>query len=84
MTFNDIASRIAAELTEKYEKELCNNKPNTQIAFDPITFNTININSDLARDLIKEGYEKATEVVRQTLYKIVSDEIKSKNLDFLL
>ena len=47
-----------------------------------IHINTDPISHD--RTLIREGYEKAMDVVRQAMYKIVTEEIKSKNLDFLL
>lgn len=81
MTFNDVAKRIAAELTQEYDKEFGNRVPAEYAAK-----NMIHIYSNEERDLImrKDGYEKAMDVVRQVLYKIVTEEIKSKNLDFLL
>ena len=81
MTLNDIAKRIAAELTQEHDKEF-GNPVSTTYADN----NMIHIYSNEERDfnMRREGYEKAMDVVRQTLYKIVSDEIKSKNLDFIL
>ena len=72
MTLNDVIEKIAAELTKEHDKEFGDNIPYML--------------SDMERDLTmrRQGYEKAAEIVRQTLYKIVSDEIKSKNLDFIL
>ena len=81
MTFNDVAKRIAAELAQEYDKEFGNRVP-AEYADE----NMIHIYSNEERDLImrRDGYEKAMDVVRQVLYKIVTEEIKSKNLDFLL
>ena len=81
MTLNDITERIAVELTKEHDKEFGNNFPGVYA-----DKNMIHVCSDIERDheMMRKGYEKAAEVVRQTLYKIVSDEIKSKNLDFLL
>lgn len=82
MTLNDIANRIASDLLKEHDKEFGNNISTADFAANSMYHSY----SNEARDLTmrREGYEKATEVVRQTLYKIVSDEIKSKNLDFLL
>ena len=81
MTLNDIANRIASDLLKEHDKEFGNNISTAYVANSMYHFY-----SNEERDLTmrREGYEKATEVVRQTLYKIVSEEIKSKNLDFLL
>lgn len=81
MTLNDIAKRIAAELAQEHDKEF-GNRVSTTYADK----NMLHIYSNEERDLNmrREGYEKAMDVVRQALYKIVSEEIKSKNLDFLL
>ena len=81
MTLNDIAKRIAAELAQEHDKEFGNHVSTTYA-----DKNMLHIYSNEERDLSmrREGYEKAMDVVRQALYKIVSEEIKSKNLDFLL
>lgn len=81
MTLNDVINRIADELTTQYEKEFSGD-------LSVRTFNnTAHISPDpVSRDraLRREGYEAATEVVRQTLYKIISEEIRSQKLDFIL
>ena len=74
MTLNDIATRIAEELIKEHDKEFGN------ICSGVHAYS----NEERDRALVQDGYEKATEVVRKTLYKIVSEEIKSKNLDFIL
>ena len=81
MTLNDIAKRLAADLAQEHDKEF-GNRVSTTYADK----NMLHIYSNEERDLTmrREGYEKAVDVVRQTLYEIVSEEIKSKNLDFLL
>lgn len=80
MTFNDIANRIVEGLTKTYEEEFRGDLIiQAAAAYDPVNNH---INHD--REMKRLGYEKATEVVRQTLCKIISEEIKSKNLDFLL
>ena len=81
MTLNDIINKIAVELTQEHDKEF-GNPVSTTYADN----NILHIYSNEERDfnMRREGYEKAMDVVRQTLYKIVSDEIKSKNLDFIL
>ena len=81
MTFNDIANRIVSDLLKEHAKEFGNN-----ISTEYVANSMYHSYSNEERDLTmrREGYEKATEVVRQTLYKIVSEEIKSKNLDFIL
>lgn len=79
MTLNDIVNKIAEELTKKYKEEF----DDTQPIFNS-TNDMIYTNLNRERDLQKKGYEKATEVVRQTLYKIVSEEIKAQKLDFIL
>lgn len=76
MTFNDIANRIAKELTKTYEEKF----GDTSSALE--SYGPYGLTSPSS--FMKEGYEKAMEVVRQTLCEIVSEEIKSKNLDFLL
>ena len=81
MTFNDVIEKIAAELTKTYENEFGGDL--SVRAFN----NTAHISPDpVSRDraLRREGYERATEVVRQTLYKIISEEIRSQKLDFIL
>ena len=83
MTFNDVINRIADELTTQYEKEFSGDlnmrafNNTAYISPDPVS-------RDRARALRREGYEAATEVVRQTLYKIISEEIRSQKLDFIL
>ena len=81
MTFNDVAKRLAADLAQEYDKEFGN-----RVSAEYADKNMIHIYSNEERDLImrRDGYEKAMDVVRQVLYKIVTEEIKSKNLDFLL
>lgn len=81
MTLNDIATRIAEELIKEHDKEFGNNIL-TAYAANGMYHSCSNEERDLT--MRREGYEKATEVVRKTLYKIVSEEIKSKNLDFIL
>ena len=81
MTLNDIANRIASDLLKEHDKEFGNNISTAYVA-NSMFHSYSNEERDLT--MRREGYEKATEVVRQTLYKIVSEEIKSKNLDFLL
>ena len=81
MTLNDITKRLAADLAQEHDKEF-GNRVSTTYADN----NMLHIYSNEERDLNmrREGYEKAMDVVRESLYKIVSEEIKSKNLDFLL
>ena len=81
MTFNDIANRITSDLIKEHDKEFRNN-----ISTEYVANSMYHSYSNEERDLTmrREGYEKAVDVVRQTLYEIVSEEIKSKNLDFLL
>ena len=81
MTLNDIANRITSDLLKEHDKEFGNNISTAYVA-NSMYRSYSNEERDLT--MRREGYEKATEVVRQTLYKIVSEEIKSKNLDFLL
>lgn len=81
MTLNDIANRIASDLLKEHDKEFGNSISTAYVA-NSMYHSYSNEERDLT--MRREGYEKATEVVRQTLYKIVSEEIKSKNLDFLL
>ena len=81
MTFNDIANRITSDLIKEHDKEFGKNSSTAYVA-NSMYHSYSNEERDLT--MRREGYEKATEVVRQTLYKIVSEEIKSKNLDFLL
>ena len=81
MTFNDIANRIVSDLLKEHDKEFGNNISTAYVA-NSMYHSYSNEERDLT--MRREGYEKATEVVRQTLYKIVSEEIKSKNLDFLI
>ena len=81
MTLNDIANRIASDLIKEHDKEFGNSISTAYVA-NSMYHSYSNEERDLT--MRREGYEKATEVVRQTLYKIVSEEIKSKNLDFLL
>ena len=81
MTFNDIANRITSDLIKEHDKEFGNHVSTTYA-----DNNMLHIYSNEEHDLNmrREGYEKAMDVVREALYKIVSEEIKSKNLDFLL
>ena len=81
MTLNDVINKIAAELTLEHDKEFGAN-----ISTAYVDNNMFRSYSPEERDLSmrREGYEKAMEVIRRTLHKIVSEEIKSKNLDFIL
>ena len=81
MTLNDVINKIAAELTLEHDKEFGNS-----ISTAYVDNNMFRSYSPEERDrtMKREGYEKAMEVIRRTLYKIVSEEIKSKNLDFIL
>ena len=81
MTLNDVINKIAAELTLEHDKEFGHSISTTYV--DNNMFRSY---SPEERDLSmrREGYEKAMEVIRRTLHKIVSEEIKSKNLDFIL
>lgn len=81
MTLNDIATRIAEELIKEHDKEFGNIC--SGVYANKNMYNAYS-NEERDRALVQDGYEKATEVVRKTLYKIVSEEIKSKNLDFIL
>ena len=81
MTLNDIMEKIAVELTKEHDKEFRNNFPG--VYEDKNMIHAFS-NEERDHEMMRKGYEKAMDVVRQTLYKIVSDEIKSKNLDFLL
>ena len=86
MTFNDVINRIADELTKNYNREFVDKIDIQTGSYDPVN-NVVHINTDPTnRDfaLRREGYEMATEVVRQTIYKIISEEIKSQKLDFVL
>ena len=81
MTLNDVINKIAAELTLEHDKEFGNSISTAYV--DNNMFHSYN-NEERDRTMKREGYEKAMEVIRRTLYKIVSEEIKSKNLDFIL
>lgn len=86
MTLNDIVNKIAEELTKNYNREFGDKIDIQTRSYDPIN-NVVHINTDPTnRDfaLRREGYEMASEVVRQTLYKIISEEIRSQKLDFIL
>ena len=81
MTFNDVAKRLAADLTQEYDKEFGN-----RVSAEYADKNMIHIYSNEERDLImrRDGKRKSKCDCWQVLYKIVTEEIKSKNLDFLL
>lgn len=81
MTLNDVINKIAAELTLEHDKEFGNSISTTYV--DNNMFRSYSP-EERDRTMKREGYEKAMEVIRRTLYKIVSEEIKSKNLDFIL
>ena len=81
MTLNDIINKIAAELTQEHDKEFGNGVSTTYVDNNMSRYYN---NEEHDRTMKREGYEKAMEVIRRTLYKIVSEEIKSKNLDFIL
>ena len=81
MTFNDIANRIVSDLLKEHDKEFGNNISTAYVA-NSMYHSYSNEEHDLT--MRREGYEKATKVHRQKLYKIVSEEKKKKNLDFLL
>lgn len=81
MTLNDVINKIAAELTLEHDKEFGANISTTYVDNNMSRYYS---NEEHDRTMKREGYEKAMEVIRRALYKIVSEEIKSKNLDFLL
>lgn len=81
MTLNDVINKIAAELTLEHDKEFGVNISTAYV--DNNMFRAYS-NEDHDLTMRREGYEKAMEVIRRTLHKIVSEEIKSKNLDFIL
>ena len=81
MTLNDVINKIAAELALEHDKEFGNGVSTTYVDNNMTRYYN---NEERDRTMKREGYEKAMEVIRRTLYKIVSEEIKSKNLDFIL
>ena len=81
MTLNDVINKIAAELTLEHDKEFGHGVSTTYVDNNMARYYN---NEEHDRTMRREGYEKAMEVIRRTLYKIVSEEIKSKNLDFIL